>query len=60
MNIELLITIAAAIVLANLINKTAVNPLLNKIFGGSSKAESGGSSKSLKSSACSRYLQEIK
>ncbi|PKG68667.1 hypothetical protein [Pseudoalteromonas sp. GutCa3] len=59
MNIDLLITIAAAIVLANLINKTVVNPLLNKIFGGNSKVESG-SSKGFKSSACSRNLQEKK
>jgi len=41
MNYELLITITAALVLANLINRTVVNPLLNKIFGGSSKVESG-------------------
>ncbi|MBB1333944.1 hypothetical protein [Pseudoalteromonas sp. SR41-6] len=59
MNIELLINIAAAIVLANLINKTVVNPLLNKIFGGSSKAESG-SSKTFNGSACSQNSQEPK
>ncbi|MGO3848693.1 MAG: hypothetical protein ACTJIB_10480 [Pseudoalteromonas prydzensis] len=59
MNIELLITIAAAIVLANLINKTVANPLLNKIFGGSSKVE-GGSSTGIKGSACSSNLQERK
>ena len=41
MNTELLITIITGLVLANLINKTVVNPLLNKIFGGGSKAESG-------------------
>jgi len=41
MNTELLITITVSLVLANLINKTVVNPLLNKIFGDNSKAESG-------------------
>lgn len=41
MNIELLITIAAAIVLANLINKTVVNPITDRLFGNSSKAETG-------------------
>ena len=45
MNIELLITIAAAIVLANLINKTVVNPLLNKIFGGNQVPHSHPSSR---------------
>lgn len=49
MNINLLITIAAAIVLANIINKTIVNLLLNKMFGGNSKVENG-SSKNLKGS----------
>jgi len=60
MNIDLLITIAAAIVLANLINKTVVNPLLNKIFGGSSKGEGGSSSKGYKGSASSSKLQKTK
>jgi hypothetical protein len=40
MNIQLLITVA--LVLANLINRTVVNPMLNIIFGGHSKTESGG------------------
>lgn len=40
MNIELLLTVVLAIVLANIINKTAVNPLLNRLFGNASKAES--------------------
>lgn len=55
MNTELLITITAALVLANLINKTVVNPLLDKMFGGSSKAESGGAN--LNGSASSETLK---
>lgn len=56
MDIELFITIVAGIVLANLINKTAVNPLLNKLFANASKSESG-SGQALPSSACSKKLQ---
>lgn len=59
MNIDLLITIAAAIVLGNLINNTVVNPLLNKVFGGSSQVEVN-SSKGFKGSACSHNLQQPK
>lgn len=61
MNIDLLITIALAIVLANLINQTVVNPLLNKIFGfGVSSKVEGGSSTGFKRSARSSNLQERK
>ena len=60
MNIELLITIAAAIVLANLINKIVVNPLLNKMFGsGSSKVE-GGRSEGFKGAACASNFPKAK
>ena len=55
MNTDLLITITAALVLANLINITVVNPLLNKIFGGSPQAENGGAN--LKGSARSETLK---
>ncbi|HAQ49762.1 MAG TPA: hypothetical protein DCR37_12020 [Glaciecola sp.] len=33
MNLELIVTIATAIVAANIVNKTIINPLINRFFG---------------------------
>ena len=44
MNVEMLLTITVALVLANLINRGLVNPMLNSLFGVSSKSKAGRSS----------------
>lgn len=44
MNVEMLLTIIAALVLANSINRVIVNPMLNYLFGVGSKHKAGCSS----------------
>lgn len=40
MNEEMVITIVVSVVVANMINKIVVNPVINRIFGGSKKYKS--------------------